>query len=50
MKEIFTEKEYTEAVQKVNEKMLNDFYNNLNNYAPVDNYVDLSYYGDAKNY
>ena len=33
MKEIFTEKEYTEAVQKVNEKMLNDFYNNLNNVA-----------------
>ena len=44
MKEIFTEKEYTEAVQKVNVKMLNDFYNNLNNYAPTDNYVDLRDY------
>ena len=39
-----TEKEYTEAVQKVNVKMLNDFYNNLNNYAPTDNYVDLRDY------
>lgn len=44
MKEIFTEKEYTEAVQKVNEKMLNDFYDNLNNYSPFENYVDLNNY------
>lgn len=44
MKEIFTEKEYTDAVQKANEKVMNDFYSNLNNYSPFENYVDLNNY------
>ena len=44
MKELFTEKDYTEAVQKLNEKIINDFYNNLSNYSPFDNYVNLNNY------
>ena len=48
MKELFTEKDYTEAVQKLNEKMINDFYNNLSNYSPFDNYVNFNNYEITK--
>lgn len=44
MKEIFTEEEYTEAVKKFNEEMMNEFYGKRENYPTYDSYTDLRDY------
>lgn len=44
MKEIFTEEEYNEAVQKFNEQMKINFYSDVQNYSGYDGYVDLRKY------
>ena len=44
MKEIFTEEEYTEAVKKFNEEMMNEYYGKVENYPTYDSYADLRDY------
>lgn len=49
MKEIFTEEEYNEALRKYNEEIKQDYYSELSNYIPNDDYVDLRNYELTEN-
>ncbi|MBP3920133.1 MAG: hypothetical protein J6D28_01045 [Bacilli bacterium] len=49
MKEIFTEEEYNDAVKKFNEQLMNNFYEDRNNYCPYKGYDDLRNYSLNEN-